>query len=275
MLAFKRVSRPKENRTIMAVFAHPDDEAFLVGGTLAHYARQGINIDLVCLTRGEKGSTEKLPGAEKNLARLRQSELEKCCKVLGARLLPTQIFPDGKLAEIGSERLVRPIEKLIKTRQPDIVLTFGPDGLTGHPDHIAIHQATTRAFQKAAQPGKALFYASLAAYHVDRLSNRLDGSLGDLPLRLTGIETSQISAAIDIRHTSHLKWAALNCHRTQSSNFAGLNQADVLLLSHLEHFRLARIAGLHPGLTFAPRQVQAGLFEVLDLAKKVYLEIAS
>src|SRR3954463_15441246 len=108
MLAFRPIPRPKENQTILAVFAHPDDEAFLVGGTLAHYARQGVRVELVCLTRGEKGSLQKLQrGEEKNLARLRQAELEKCCAVLGAQLLPGQLFPDGHLAEIGLDKLVR------------------------------------------------------------------------------------------------------------------------------------------------------------------------
>lgn len=272
MLAFRPVPRPKVTRSILAVFAHPDDEAFLVGGTLAHYARQGVRVELLCLTRGEKGSTSRLqPGEAKTLARTRQSELQRCCAVLGAHLLSNRLFPDGRLAEIDPARLARPIEKIIRARRPDLVLTFGPDGLTGHPDHLAIHQATTLAFRQAALPGTALFYASLAAHNVDRLSHKMEGDLDGLTLRLAGVEAGEISATIDIRHTSHLKWAALGCHRSQASNFEGLNQADFHLLSQAEHFRLAYLTGE----SSAPHPVQSCLFDVFGRTAKTYLSLAS
>jgi LmbE family N-acetylglucosaminyl deacetylase len=276
MLKFPGPFRPQDHRRILAVFAHPDDETFLVGGTLAHYARQGVRVELLCLTRGEKGSPEKLgDSGERKLARLRQAELEKCCRVLGVRLLPGQTFPDGQLGETGLAQLTQPIEKALRERQPDLVLTFGADALTGHPDHLAIHHATTRAFHRAARPGSALFYASLAAHSVDQLSNKMEGDLDGLPLRLTGRRAEEAFAALDIRQTNHLKWQALACHRTQAASFGGLSQQDLHLLGQAEYFWLAAIAGKNLAATRFPFPVQPDLFEGLTHYKEAAFEKAS
>lgn len=276
MLKFPGPSRPKDRRSILAVFAHPDDETFLVGGTLAHYARQGVRVELLCLTWGEKGSPEKLgDSGERKLARVRQAELEKCCRVLGVRLLPGQTFRDGELSETGLAQLVQPIEKALRERQPDLVLTFGADALTGHPDHLAIHHATTRAFQRVARPGSALFYASLAAHNVDLLSNKMEGDLDGLPLRLAGRRAEEAFVALDVRHTSHLKWQALACHRTQTASFGGLSQEDLHLLGQEEYFWLAAVAGSDLVASAYPLPLQSDLFEGLAYYKEAAFEIAS
>lgn len=231
---------------ILAVFAHPDDESFLAGGTLAYYARNGVKVKLLCLTHGEQGYRENASEYERQrLPYLRRVELARCCNVLGIQLLPLLNFPDGRLAELNIAELARPIVQVIWQQRPEIVITFGPDGLTGHPDHLAIHHATTLAFQVAAQPGMALFYTGLSQQSVARLSTRLEGSLGTIPLVLTGAPNIELDTVIDVAHLSSLEWAALACHRTQSADFVNLTANDHQLLSQKEYFQLKQIAGAY------------------------------
>jgi len=187
------------------------------------------------------------------LPKVRLRELEHCCEVLGVKLLRVRNFPDGRLAEVGLLKLAQPIAHAIWRLKPEIVLTFGADGLSGHPDHLALHQAATLAFETSAQPGTALFYVGLNEKSVKQLTNRLEGSLGALPLILTAAPQIDLDTAINISATSHLKWAALDCHQSQAANFAGLSEADRQLLSHSEYFQLAQVAG-----AYKVRAVQAG-----------------
>jgi LmbE family N-acetylglucosaminyl deacetylase len=263
-----RMKRLNRKPLILAVFAHPDDESFLVGGTLAHYAGSGVEVKLLCLTQGESGYNAQMNEQERlSLPRVRQAELARSCEVLGAQLLPMLDFPDGRLREVSTLKLAQPIAQAIRQQQPDIVLTFGRDGLTGHPDHVAIHRATSFAFQNAAMRGSALFYASLAENTVLRLSTRLEGSFNNFPLRLTGVPMTQLDTAIRIDHTSDLKWAAIECHRSQAGNFDSLTPADLALLSKSEYFRLANIAGdyafnRYPSSVAAP--LSADLFDTIS-----------
>ena len=230
---------------ILAVFAHPDDESFLMGGTLAHYALNGVEVELLCLTRGEKGYSDHATEDERQrLPLVRESELARSCEILGVQLLPLLDFPDGKLTELPFSKLAQPIANTIRLHRPDIVLTFGPEGLTGHPDHIAIYHATTLAFQVAAKPGAALFYGGLSERTVQRLSTRLEGSLGDnRPLGLAGAPYIELDTTVSISHTNVLKWAALESHRSQSGGWESLNEADYRLLGQAEHFRLVHVSG--------------------------------
>jgi LmbE family N-acetylglucosaminyl deacetylase len=242
-----QVRRPVRKPIVLAVFAHPDDETFLVGGTLAHYARNGVEVKLLCLTHGENGYNAQMNEQERQaLPQVRQAELARSCEVLGVQLLSMLDFPDGGLAEVSMLKLAQPITHTIRQERPDIVLTFGRDGLTGHPDHIAIHRATSFAFQIAAFEGSALFYASLNEKTVARLSTRLPGAFNNYPLQLTGVPHAELDTIIKISHTSGLKWAALECHRSQLGSFDGLTLADYELLSKSEYFRLAKIAGSYP-----------------------------
>jgi LmbE family N-acetylglucosaminyl deacetylase len=231
---------------ILAVVAHPDDESFLMGGTLARYAFGGVRVALLCLTHGESGYDEQATeDARYLLPRVRKAELARSCSALGVQLLPLLDFPDGKLAEVGAVKLAQPIANIIRLQRPDIVLTFGPEGLTGHPDHKAVHRAATRAFQMAAQPGAALFYGGLSENTVQNLSTRLEGSLDGLPLKLTGAPFIEHDTAINIHHTGAIKWTALQNHRSQAAGFTDLTPNDLQLLSQHEYFRLVQVAGAY------------------------------
>ena len=152
-------------RTLLAVLAHPDDESFGLGGTLALYARRGYRVILLCATRGEAGTVdpEYLRGFN-SVAELRESELRCAAQHLGLHAvhflgyrdsgmpgMPENSHPEAQVAHPIEEvagRIVRHIREL----RPDIVLTFDPVGGYRHPDHIHVHQATNMAFERAADP---------------------------------------------------------------------------------------------------------------------------
>lgn len=149
-------------QTILAVLAHPDDESFGMGGTLALYARRGADVYLVCATRGEAGTVdaEYLKGFV-SIAELRESELRCAAAHLGLKEAFFLGYRDSGMT--GSEdnrhpeaQINHPLDevaarvvKYIRELKPDVVLTFDPIGGYRHPDHIHIQQATVLAFERA------------------------------------------------------------------------------------------------------------------------------
>jgi LmbE family N-acetylglucosaminyl deacetylase len=266
MGALKRQDNLQSRVRILAVLSHPDDETFLLGGTLAHYARYGHKVLVLCLTGGDRGENALSHLSEPgSITSLRRLELEQACRMLGVELLPVQDLPDGRLSELGATKLAGIIAPFLQNIEPEIVLTFGPDGLTGHPDHIATSKATTLAFNRTARPGAALFYAGLCRSLVKRLSNRMEGKLENIPLKLIGLPDEKLPFRIDIHQTNRYKWDALTCHRTQAGSFASLNQADLQLLGEYEYFRLARVAGKQ----WLPCQPTNDLLQVLDKVAEI------
>jgi LmbE family N-acetylglucosaminyl deacetylase len=131
---------------ILAVFAHPDDETFCTGGTLARYAAGGAEIMVVSATRGDAGQIHDAGIAtRRTLGQIRERELHLACERLGIRHAICLDYGDGTLAQLDPAILTRHITQFVRRFRPDIVITFGPDGGYGHPDHIAIGAATTSA----------------------------------------------------------------------------------------------------------------------------------
>ncbi len=138
------------NRTLLAVFAHPDDETFRSGGTLALLTHRGVGVQVLTATRGQAGSCGNPQlCAPEELSAMRENELRCACAALG--LLPPLLldYRDGQLAEADPEGLAAQILQVVKDTRPQIMLTFGADGLSVHPDHIAIGQAAAEAFRRA------------------------------------------------------------------------------------------------------------------------------
>jgi len=149
-------------KTILAVLAHPDDESFGIGGTLALYSRKGIDTYLICATRGEEGSMdEEHLNGYKDKAELRTNELQNAAKHLGLKEVFFLGYRDSGMpgtdankhpeAQINHplDEVAGEVVKYIRAVKPDIVITFDPIGGYKHPDHIHIHQATVLAFKKA------------------------------------------------------------------------------------------------------------------------------
>lgn len=140
---------------LLGVFAHPDDETFCTGGTFAKYAEAGAEIMVLSATRGEAGQIrDSRVATRRTLPQVREAELRLACKRLGVEHVQCLDHVDGRLCEADPERLVGEIVRAIRSFRPDVVVTFGPDGGYGHPDHIRISEATTRACLDAAVPAR-------------------------------------------------------------------------------------------------------------------------
>lgn len=152
--------------SLLAVLAHPDDESRIIGGTLARYAAEGIRVALYCATEGEAWRAGADPDAQR---RLRCRELAAACATLGIADLRLRAYPDGGLDRLGADVLAENIADTIRACAPRVVVTFGPEGRTHHPDHIAMHHATNRAVALAraaaapAAPSVRLYYTTVAA----------------------------------------------------------------------------------------------------------------
>ena len=160
--------------TVLSVWAHPDDETYLAGGLMAAAVERGSRVVCVTATRGELGSSDeqRWPSGE-TLAALRTQELAKALSVLGISEHHWLDYPDGGCAAVDEDEAVARLRELVEEVRPDTVLTFGPDGMTGHAAHVSVSRWTTRAFEALALPGATLHYATAtpdwAAYWVPRL----------------------------------------------------------------------------------------------------------
>jgi LmbE family N-acetylglucosaminyl deacetylase len=151
-----------ERRRILGVFAHPDDEVFCAGGTLARYTAAGAEAMVLSATRGEAGQIRDAALAtRRTLGQVREAELRQACACLGVEHVRCLDHTDGSLAGADRAALVGEIAGTIADFAPQVVLTFGFDGLYGHPDHIAISEATTAAVQQLAAPDLRLFHSHL------------------------------------------------------------------------------------------------------------------
>ena len=235
-------------KIILAVLAHPDDESFGLGGTLALYATRGYDTYLICATRGEVGTVdeEHLEGF-KDIAELRTEELRRAAKHLGLKNVFFLGYRDSGMP--GTEENKHPeaqinhpidevagqVVKYIRELKPDIVLTFDPIGGYKHPDHIHIHKATLLAFEKAEDASfhpeaglpfkpRALYYQVFPRKFLKWMTRLLSltgkdptkwGRNGDINLiELAEIEFP-VHVRLDIRSVSEIKRQAGAQHASQ------------------------------------------------------------
>lgn len=247
---------------LLAVFAHPDDESLAMGGTLARYAHAGVEVSLVCATRGEWGLiSDPALATRENLAEVREDELRAACQVLGISQLHFLDCPDSDVNHTDwpevEEKIVRHIRKL----RPDVIVTFGPDGLYGHPDHIAVSTLATAAFKSAADASRCteqlkqglqthqaskLYYAqfpqTLAAELIASLSVEHDApQLWGFDPDSFGVPEELITTRIDVGDEVLKRLQALRCHRTQleaDNVFALIDDHTARCFLSQEYFRL-------------------------------------
>ena len=154
-----------KNKTLLAVLAHPDDETFGMGGTLALYAQRGVDVQLICATRGEVGEVDPAFKEKiKSPACLRTQELRCAAETLGIRQIHFLNYRDSgmpgaeanhhpkALAAQPIDQVAQEVAHLIRQIRPEVVITFDPIGGYRHPDHIAIQKATVKSFDLASDP---------------------------------------------------------------------------------------------------------------------------
>jgi LmbE family N-acetylglucosaminyl deacetylase len=198
---------------LLAIFAHPDDETFRPGGTLALLARKGVRVHVLTATRGEAGSRGDPPQCEaKDLADVRERELRCACAALGLEPPRVLNYKDGHLHEADPCAVVADILAFMDEVRPQVVLTFGADGLSGHPDHIA--------------SGRCAAQASAASIHVAALYTlAVPHSLAEqLEMRqVHPVPDEKIALRVDVSTAWEAKRAAMACHATQRSSTPLLN----------------------------------------------------
>lgn len=159
--------------TILGVWAHPDDETYLSAGLMAEAARAGRRVTCATATRGELGSFDEERWPTATLGKVREAELEASMRVLGVTDHRWLDYYDGSCKDVPEEEGIGRVVALLEEVQPDTVLTFGPDGMTGHDDHKAVCSWTTHAFMRAAPAGAKLYYAVTVPEFKDAFYDRL------------------------------------------------------------------------------------------------------
>lgn len=246
--------------TLMAVFAHPDDEAFGTGGTLARYAAEKHNVFLVTATRGEAGGISE-PGlaTPSNLPYVREQELQCSCKMYGINPPIFLDYQDGQLPIVHQGQAVGKLVRIIREIKPNVLITFGADGIYGHYDHIAVHRWSTIAFDLAADPDcfpnldscsphqvNKLYYLALDEEQVSNISQ--DGKpasvqMDGVPFNFIGYPKKTITTTIDIRKYSYAKRQGILCHASQvgrQNRFLDEFSSGIDSLFQQEYFILAK-----------------------------------
>jgi len=204
------------DRCLLAVFAHPDDETFRPGGTLALLARSGVRVQVLTATRGEAGSCGDPPLCTlEALPAQRERELHCACAALGIAPPHLLDYTDGHLADANAEALTAQILAAIKETGVQALLSFGPDGLSGHPDHLAIGRCAAVAFHRAEEVA-ALYTVAVPASLADAMDLR----------QLQAVPDADIALAVDVSAAWEAKLAAMRCHATQLAS-SPLMQAPV------------------------------------------------
>lgn len=238
-------------KVLLAVVAHPDDETFGMGGTLAYYANSGVDVYLICATRGEVGEVD--PAMMENfhsVGELREHEL--CCAAdeLGLQKVHFLNYRDSgmpgspenahknALIQAPVEEVARQIAALIREVKPQVVLTFDPIGGYRHPDHIAVHKATVKAFKLAGDEKVRLgelqpFQASKLYFHIFprgfmKLIVKLMPLIGQDPTKFGKNKDIDLASIMECDFTAHAKInyrkvadkrdKASSCHKSQGGD---------------------------------------------------------
>lgn len=239
-------------RRIACVFAHPDDETFSVGGTIARSSAAGARIDLFCATDGDAGQTSGLVVASRTeLGTIRRTELAAAARVLGIGALATPGHADGMLREVDPERLIGEVVLFLRSSRPEVVVTFGPEGAPNeHRDHKTISRAATAAY----------FLAGLETAYRDQLRDvaphraaRLFYCAWPAPAShaVLPAQSVPLTVCVDVRPFIAAKRAAFAAHASQQQH---RDRFESVALRDAEHFALVH------GTT-QPRAVIEDLFE--------------
>jgi len=214
-------------RRLAAVFAHPDDDTYGVGGTVGLHADAGIEVTAILATSGDAGRIfDPSLATRQNLGMVREGEDRAAWGELGVK--PALHFlrhPDGGLRGVPSDDLVGRIAELLAEARPEVVVTFGPEGVTGHEDHIAIGEAATAGFHRARDGSSEesfarLLYVAIPQSSLDRL-NALLRARGIQPPDPTqpfvprGVPDETIAVMVDCSPVYQRKLEALRQHKSQ------------------------------------------------------------
>jgi N-acetylglucosamine malate deacetylase 2 len=212
-------------KRLLAVWAHPDDESFGPVGTMRLARDRGYDSAVLTATRGDAGNAQRVelaPG--QTLGDVREDELRAACAVLGVTRVVVWRYPDGGLHDVPPDELAARVLEVMREWSSQIVITFGPDGITGHPDHLAIGAATERAFhqlraERGANEPQQLFYVTIPPQQT------IEHPMGAAP------PPKPATAILDVSAYEQAKRDALACHASQRDSWEPLlNNRDWLTI---------------------------------------------
>jgi N-acetyl-1-D-myo-inositol-2-amino-2-deoxy-alpha-D-glucopyranoside deacetylase len=225
---------------LLGVFAHPDDEAYSMAGCMARYTDEGIHVANLCFTRGEVGLIAEGSGATREtLGEVREAELRAACAAVG--VTDVRIVGTADSGTEANEKGVEAIAGVIRELRPRVIVTMEPQGVTRHPDHIAVSQMASDAFHRvrAESDGafpERLYYSAipesaLIAFTAELEKRGLPG-LGrpDDPLAPQPAADDTIAAVVDVTEHLERKIAALRAHLTQTFEMVAWMPEEVLPL---------------------------------------------
>jgi LmbE family N-acetylglucosaminyl deacetylase len=154
--------------TILGVWAHPDDETYLSAGTMAAGIAAGNRVGCITATRGELGSQDPVRWPLETMGEVREREMDASLAVIGVTEHWWLDLPDGGCAAVDPEEGASRVAQIMEQLQPDTVLTFAPDGMTGHEDHIAVSGWAVEALARVGKPGAALYFAATSPAWAER-----------------------------------------------------------------------------------------------------------
>lgn len=196
----------KNRKSLVAVFAHPDDEAMGPAGTLHKYTKTH-DVYLICATKGEVGQKSPPKYSAKELGEIRTKELKKAAKIIGAKDVFFLGFIDGELSNSLYQDLAAKIEQKLNLIKPEIIMTFEPKGISGHLDHIAVSLATTFVFYRLP------FIKTLLCYCAPiELTRRVKDYFVYFP---PGYRRSEVDKIVDVADVWDVKLKAMKAHVSQ------------------------------------------------------------
>ena len=252
----------------MVIVAHPGDEAFGFAGAIASAAAEGAYVVVVCVTRGWFDSrltvASPLPGGKnrdvkdgaitwRNLDTVREDELRRSVALLGVRVVRMLDYAEGDLDRVDFDELVSRIVEPIRMHRPEVILTFGPDGITGDTDHVVLSRAVSRAYRLAGEPlafeddleEDQVAWRTAKLYHLVVPEEHATAILGDrIPADGFG-SSADPTLALQLGDFAQLKLAAISRHISQTGSAGPFHDWDPAARDawlSTEHYRLAASA---------------------------------
>ena len=245
---------PLAGRTVLGIFAHPDDESLACGGTLARLADAGARVVVMCASRGEAGSIcdpSLVPDGD-SLGCVRARELREAAAILGVAEVILLDHPDGDLRWDHVPELHAEIVLMLERYRPDAVITFAEDGLYWHLDHIGVHERTYTAVMSLGAAAPPLYYVTMQEGIMPKMVEAAhskggaprDSSFWGIAADAFGVGAKPPTFVIDVRDWVPRKLAALRCHRTQMGShnpIAWISDEEARQWLGTEQFRRAAL----------------------------------
>lgn len=256
----------------MVIVAHPGDEAFGFGGAIASAAASGAYVVVVCATRGwfdtRLTQSSPAPGGKnrdvkldavtwRNLDTVREDELRRSVSLLGVRVVRMLDYSEGDLDQVDHDQLVARIVEPIRMHRPEVILSFGPDGVTGDSDHAVLSRAVSAAYRLAAEPlafeddieEDQVAWRAAKLYHLAVPQDHVREVLGDRAPADGFGSAEEPTLALELGELAQLKLAAISRHVSQTGSSGPFRDWDPAARDAwlaTEHYRLASSVFEHP-----------------------------